>query len=255
LTDGPATYLAAPGELLAFGEDLPHPESGVGNANGLFSGSVSWAGALGELRLSDSLSGNATLRDANGMAVASATGSIGPLTLDTPGVYTFELTKPIGKAVATVTSTFDTTHSDAIAPAFRSMRIVDAGGHLSTSFTAASAASLHFGAIDIVASGLIANYELVKKATVSWSPHGLNDWRALQTEVEGEELANSLDEAAALGHPPAGTAFVADLGPITRSRGDADLRVRIEDASGNATEYTLAPALTVRDARRRTAEK
>ena len=256
LTDGPATYVAHEGDLLAFGEATPHPEMSISAAGGNFFSNVTWTGALGESLGIESFTGTATLRDANGATVASASPALGLLALPSPGVYTFELTKKFGSASARVTSKVDSTKFDSAPPTFRSMRIVDKTNRLSGAFAAGSAATLTFTAIDVVPGpngGSTFAYVSGSRTSVAWSPHGASKWSTLQTNVGRMEMANTFDELSLLGHPPAGTLFTTDLSPLTRTRGDIDLRIHIEDATGNSTEYVLAPALTVGEARRRTA--
>jgi hypothetical protein len=256
LTDGPATYVAREGELLAFGETTPHPETQISASNGSFAGSVIWSGALAESLGIESFSGSAKLRDANGAVVATGSPFLTDVKLPSPGVYTFELTKKIGNADAIVTARVDSTKQDPFCPSLRSFRIVDKTNRLSNAFAAGSQATLNFTAIDLVPSdsGLPAfAYVAGSRTSVSWSLHGTGNWRTLQTNIGRMEMANTFDELSQLGHPAAGTLFTTDLSPITRTRGDVDLRIHIEDVLGNWIEYVLAPALTVGEARRRPA--
>ncbi|HJT17529.1 MAG TPA: S8 family serine peptidase, partial [Thermoanaerobaculia bacterium] len=203
----PDAYTAKPGEALSFGEGLLHPEA-------VSFGSLvqtAWVGALDEqlpyLNQSATLDVHDTSFDL----------SAGP---------------------ARLTATFDPTKSDAVPPVLRSFRVVDRDGVVTSVVPANTPATLRFAAIDGAFTGLVAE----PKTSVSWKPHGAIEWLPLAAIVEAEDIGSY----GTLGHLPAGSVFSADLSSVTqRAAGDVDLRVHVEDAAGNAIDYTLSPAIAV----------
>jgi hypothetical protein len=203
----PDAYVAKTGEALSFGDGLVHPEA-------VSFGSLvqtAWVGALDEQLPYLNASATLDVHDTD-----------------------FELTAGAAK----LTATFDPSKTDAVPPMLRSFRVVDRDGAVTSVVPVNAPATLRFAAIDGGFSGLVAE----PKTTVAWKPHGATEWLPLVATVEAEDVGSY----ASLGHFPAGSVFAADLSTITQSAvGDIDLRVHVEDATGNAIDYTLSPAIVV----------
>ena len=239
LTDSPMTYVVHAGEQIVVGDGPIHPDVQMTIAQGSLQNMIKWYGALDEAR-----SGDAKLMKTR--------------TTDADGVYTVEATIPVtlnGVAgEANVTARADSRLSDTAPPTFRGLRIVDAAGRVASAFQPGAGGTLRFAVIDVVSTTTVA---LVPPGmtTISWRPRGGN-WQPLTPLVEVQEIANSDDEIAQLGHPPVGTVFAADLSAATKATvGPVDVRIHVEDANGNTTELTLAPAFIVTGGKHRAAGK
>jgi len=136
---------------------------------------------------------------------------------------------------------FGTNAEDLVAPTLTSLRVTKSNGRLTDRVDLHSAASLVFSAADF-------NYptdltrQLNSAATrVSYRVHGTGEWRPLTVVLTGTDEGNR----AAVGHIPAGDLYRVDLSAATPASGFIDLRIELEDAAGNRTSWTQAPAFAV----------
>jgi subtilisin family serine protease len=257
LLSGPTTYFVRLDEPIVLGQGTMHPEVLMLFFQGSLGSAINWIGAWDEVRAAEAQS--MTMRLTNGAGTVITT----PTSLP-PDVYRLEATVPIALAnvagEASVTAKIDSRLSDTAPPMLRSLRVVDSSGRQTTTLVATGGGTLRFAAQDFVPfpNGRGATNALVpaEKTTASWRPHGAGEWQPLTPVIEAEEVANTSEEYAALGHPPMGTLFACDLADVTRQvGGPIDVRIHVEDVSGNTMETTLAPAFTVVPGKRRAVEK
>ena len=251
---GGAETEMAPGETATFGDGPVTPRDYVVAEKDGFWGAVGWHGSLDEYRLIDANFQKDTLYDGAGNVVrAGGTITGSPLP---PGPYRLEsIDSDYRVAGAAGTATFegwiDTSRADAACPQFTSMRIVDDRGRTTSSLGTNSDSALVFSAIDRIQlpTGGSARQPIRADATrVDYRLHGTTTWKPLPVTVTATEF----DADAPVGHPPAGTTFRADLkNATTGTVGFVDLRVHVEDPSGNAIEAQLEPGMMVGTARRR----
>jgi hypothetical protein len=153
-------------------------------------------------------------------------------------------------AEATLTSTFDLGRDDAAPPAITSLSIGDGSGRVSSTLPTGSASTLTFSAVDLAT---FAFGEVQRERTVvevrAHGAGGAVPWVALNAVEVGEDFTSPPE----LGRPPDGILYRVDLAGITSSlTGAVDLKISIEDPSGNSTVYALEPAFVVRGGRART---
>ncbi|HEY0370844.1 MAG TPA: hypothetical protein VGD79_02525, partial [Thermoanaerobaculia bacterium] len=143
---------------------------------------------------------------------------------------------------------------DGAPPSLTALRLLNANGRVTTSLRAREAGTLLFSAIDRVPApdGGAKRGPVVAEATrLRWRPHGTDQWRTLSLTITGHEIANGQTEFDALGHVPIGTAFRADLTPLTQEAMPIDIAIHVEDLSGNRYDYTIDSGFTVHGDRRR----
>ncbi|HEX6098180.1 MAG TPA: S8 family serine peptidase [Thermoanaerobaculia bacterium] len=258
LTKAPTTYVAAPEEVLPFGAGLAHPQTTHWVQDGELLTGTRFHGSLDEERDAEAIGSNVVLRDEAGNVVRSGKIFIPPFQI-TPGAYQFELSKP--HAIAGVLgevrllAAFDTRRTDGAPPSLTALRLLGGNGRIASSLGVHEAGALLFSAIDRVPVERGAQRGPVVAETVRlrWKVHGTAEWRTLPLTIVGHEIANGQAEFDALGHIPVGTAFRADLAPITAAGAALiDLSLTVHDPSGNTYDYTMAPAFAVRGERRRT---
>lgn len=242
-TNAPTTYIAQPGELLEFGDGLTHLLLNMSMREGVATLLPAFKGALDEDVTNYARGTQLTLRDGAGNVVR--TGDAGWQNVLTE-LDRYDLT--ITKTNGALHATFDTSRADSIPPSLTSLRALDADGHNTSVLTKGEASTLLFSAIDTVPNptdGTVTN-AAIHSMTARWRVHGTENWTPLAMTTISTEIE-------ALAHPPAGTTFRADLSPAATTPQSIDLTFHCEDASGNAFDWTLSPALTVVDvARRRT---
>ena len=246
LTPGPTTYFAHPGEKLVLGDGVLHPELQMLMFKGALLLYMPWFGAWDELRSGETPSMKVTITNGAGDVITK------PTSLP-DDVYQLQATMPIRMAGnggdATVTARVDSRLADAAPPMLTSFRVLDPTGRQTMSLPVTGGGMLRFSAIDYFSSADVARLTpaLVagERTTAAWRPHGASEWQPLTTTIELQEMPATPAEMANLGHPPVGTVFGCDLSPATRSGGAVDVRLHVEDPSGNSLEYVLAPAFVV----------
>ena len=227
-----ATPVIDPDEEITLGGGVAYPTAIVWGFQELLFANIDWSGPYGEQRIGDAKRTRATLYDADG---AVAPGDAFPAgstfgytaTLPESGRYTLEATAGNG----TLRATFDSTKVDRTPPILTSLRI---DGNR----------TLHFSAIDFGTMG-VADLER-DRTTVSVRRHGTEAWSTRTPVVAGEDFGSPTSPLFFLRYP-AGLLYRTDLGPID---GTIDVRLSVEDAEGNRTEYVIAPAFTVVGRRR-----
>jgi hypothetical protein len=155
-------------------------------------------------------------------------------------------------AEGTISSTFDTRLEDSSPPVMTSLRLEDGSGRTSAAFSKGSAAAVYFSAVDLkdFGYGEIAS----EKTRIEYRPHsgGEEGSREPWTVVTAVEVGNDLEEIPEM--PVAGRdgiLYRVDLSGVTSTlSGPIDLRISIEDPSGNTTVYTVEPALVIFSGRR-----
>ncbi len=250
-TNSPTTYLAKSGETLTFGGGPIHPE-GVAFIDGnTFNAGGSWAGPLDEARAVDALSAKTVLRDESGAIVATDA----PFQIPKPGIYQAEITN----GPATFRARIDSRLADNAAPVLRALRIVDADGRETPVVFRGAHATLRFAALDLAYQSDTHTFTYAlpsaKTATASWRVHGSAVWQQLALRVEASDVANTADDVITLGHVPVGLVFASDLTAVAQTDASIDMRLHVEDDSGNAIDYELDNAFTVAEGRQRAVTK
>jgi Subtilase family len=257
LTKAPTTYVAAPDEVLPFGDGLAHPQTTHWVENGELLTTAHFYGSLNEERDAEAIGANLVLRDEAGNVVRSGKIFMPPFEV-APGAYRFELSKP--HAISGILGelrlqmAFDTRRPDGAPPSLTALRLLGGNGRVASSLGVHEAGALLFSAIDRVPvePGAKRGPVVAETTRLRWRVHGSPTWNTLPVTIVGHEIANGQEEFDALGHVPIGTAFRADLTPITESgAGLIDLSLFVEDAFGNSYDYTIAPAFAVHGDRRR----
>lgn len=211
-----------------------------------------WAGELGESRTSDRLLISTTqTRSADGVVISS--GARYPLNLDVsvPGAYRIEASSsvmslyPTVPRQAKVTMNLNSSRADYFPPVFTGAMLFDGAGKFATRLEPNGGGSLQFAAADYSYAGLagsvIRTYSPVKsEATKAWyRASGAADWLPLTVTQVMEDTSSTLSQ---------GILFRADLSPLTNisdPRRLYDIKLDVEDASGNTTSYQLTPAFSV----------
>ncbi|MGZ4809046.1 MAG: S8 family peptidase [Thermoanaerobaculia bacterium] len=233
----PDAYIAHTGETLAFGDGAAHPEAAIVAASSMLTLQSSWIGALDEHLGFEDVASKIVVRNSDGAVVAPGT------PLPAPGKYRAD----ISAGATTLIANFDSSLEDASPPMLRGMRVLDSESMETSVIPARTPATLHFAAVDAGFTRLVAE----SRTTVSWRPHDAMEWLQLPVIVEAEDFG-SFDQ---LGHIPAGSMFTSDLWRVTSSTvGPVDVRVHVEDVSGNSIDYTAPSAfVVVANGRRRAA--
>ena len=234
---GIASPVIASDEEIVLGGGAVFPTVTLSGFQNIFFANIEWTGTYGEQRLGDAARMRATLYDADGSALGPGDSfRIGPTlvyntTLPSDGVYTFEAQAGNG----TLRATFDSAKLDRTPPILTSLRIEDNR-------------TLLFSAIDFGALGIA---DLAReRTTVSVRRHGTDTWTTRTPLIDAEDFGSPGGPLPIFGFP-AGVLYRADLGRID---GAVDVRLSVEDAEGNRTEYVLERAVTV-SGRRRAAER
>ncbi|HEX9161064.1 MAG TPA: S8 family serine peptidase [Thermoanaerobaculia bacterium] len=244
-TVGPIAYVAKSGEPLTFGGNPKLAQISVEVLHDNLSVGGGLIGPLGELQPLDASATTVTVRDASGVTVPS----FGPLA---PGVYEAEVTTGTSKFLGRV----DSRLPDSMDPLITLLRIVNEEGQQTAVIHHNEHATLRFAALDFLlsADGNTFDLQLVDaaKTSASWRAHGSPFWLPLAVTLEKTEIARNFDEVnTVLGHPAAGSIFSSDLTAAIQTDGAVDLRLHVEDPSGNSVDYELDEAFTVGPARTR----
>lgn len=221
-TLAPSAHLAANASEIALGRGAAHPF-----------GLAGFLGGFGETRRTDK---HWQLFDPTGTLAASGTS-------ETPQV------QPRHRYVSTNTAlrgeldvVFGDNASDLLAPTFTSLRVLNTAGALSEHVAVGEAATLRFSAADFT-SDFSTRITRPERTRVSWRAHGDIAWIPLQVVVEGTDTGSP----STLGHVPSGDLYRADLTPATATAKFIDLRIELEDASGNRTTWTQLSVFAVGD--------
>ncbi len=243
-TPEPNIYRVPPGSVLTFGDSPIFPRSGIGMENGQFACALAWQGPAGEERSLDATLAANTLFDDAGKVVRQGQLAGPPLP---PGAYRVQSVNRdymVGgvPGSATFTASFDTRGNDGYPPTLTALRVLDGSGVQSSSVPSGSAAALVFSAEDI--SDLTRTPDPLpdQSERVAYRAHGTTDWHSLSPVVVALDYVTTED----LGHPPSGTLFRADLSAVTATMsGLIDIRMQVQDLTGNAIELLLEPAFAV----------
>lgn len=250
----PVTYCWPAGELVSFGDGLSVPRVAFRGASSAgLTVEAELEGAKGEARVA-AVPTELTLFDAGGAELARGLDRLGlpdapgamRVELQTRGAYTLEGMD----GTATMSLRLGSGTADPVPPVPTTLRVVDAGGRAASRIGAGSVARMIVSAIDHDGSLLPARVDDAS-LDVSVRPTGTLAWTVLPVRITGE------DYESCPARRPEGTIVSADLGAVTSGpRGYYDVRVRVADPAGNASETTLSPAfalvapLRVRTARR-----
>jgi subtilisin family serine protease len=252
------------GEQVVIGEGPALPILSLGSDDGTLFSTLRWFGPHGEQRSYDARHTHATLTGSDGQQIPFLEPSPSPpgisagvrlmAELPAPGVYRFEAFSDSFDvagipAEATITCTFDSRSDDSAPPMIRSLRFEDGTGRTTAAFSKGSAPAVTFSAIDLtrLGHGGIAKektrleYRSHSPGTGSQTP-----WTTLTAVEIGDDLENP-----GLRFPPDGVLYRVDLSGVTSTlSGPVDLRISIEDPSGNATVYAIEPAFVIHGGRR-----
>ena len=147
------------------------------------------------------------------------------------------------RSLGTIEARFGANSEDLATPAITSFRIEGGDEQPTARFAIGEATTLHFSAADFAASGYFKTQPSSPEATRAfYRARGSIDWQPLPVVLAGSENG----ERRELRHYPAGDIFRVDLTPATALANSAvDLRVEVEDASGNRLSWTQEPAFFV----------
>ena len=191
------------------------------------------------------------LRDGAGLLLREGTAADNFVIADfgQRGPYRADLRMKTGQQISLA---FDLSRDDFVPPSLTSLRIIDGDGRIVTGVAPRAAATLLFSASDLTfePGGYPSHITGTHATRASWRIAGGN-WQELPLTVTRSDFG----EPAELHYMPTGVHYSADLGPITHSVvGDIDLRIELEDASGNTSTSIMEDAFTI-GARRRASGK
>jgi subtilisin family serine protease len=148
--------------------------------------------------------------------------------------------------IGTLVNEFDPEGADSTPPTLTSLALLQEGQTVRSTTTFASPLVLRFSAADFNGTGN-RTYQAVDTGTarVYVRRHGAESWALVPVVAIDEENGD-----ADIGRDPIGVLFEADLSAATRIPGSVDLRLSIEDAAGNRTDWVLEPALEITGGRR-----
>jgi hypothetical protein len=246
----PAAYRVGEHGTIALGESLLHSETAVWLSGTRFRIVPNMTGPAGEVH-EDANSFTFELRD--GAGVLLRRGSAWPFLSDDfgqAGRYRADLKMKNGGELLLA---FDTSIPDFHPPSITSLRVVDADGRIVSRIARSASATLAFSAIDLTTlpDSDYLNDFAAPVVRASWRTAG-GPWQVLPLDdVVLTDLDNPIDSR----HLESGVHYRVDLGPITRSvYGRIDLRIELEDSSGNASTSIIEDALEI-GGRRRAAGK
>jgi subtilisin family serine protease len=239
------------GNAFSFGVGLVYPLQSFGNSVLPLRPSIytDFAGELNEVRTQQRFRTTTSIFNSDGNV--QTTGSRYPQTVDmsVKGKYRIEAVDsttqlfPTVPRTATVIMNLDSSRSDYFPPVFTALMLFDGAGQLVTRLEPNGGGSLQFAAADFTYTGVIGavtkTYGSVRAESTkaSYRVSGTSDWLPLGVTQVVEDPNN-------------GILFRADLSPLTNIAGARqfyDLKLDIEDPSGNSTSYQLAPAFSVGD--------
>jgi hypothetical protein len=251
----PTRYVPPPSSLLTIGDGPVYPQlSGIFLEGDWLSAGARWSGPLDEDRLRDYSHTTVFLREANGNTIAQERNGY---RLPSHGVYSLEVFNRGGSvagiaSLGTLWQRFDTRLPDFEPPTVTALRIVDAQGVQTSRLTKNTQGELLFAAADYARNEEPVRYQRVRseKTAVSWRPHGNGPWQPLvSTEIlEDKDQTEYYFSGIEFDR---GILYRVPLEAPTCVSGAIDLRIAIEDPSGNVTEWTMEPGLIVGDSKRR----
>lgn len=260
-------------ERFAIGDGPAFPNATIfGRPEGMMA-TIRWSGPHGENRIYDAKRTKAELYDAGGSLIATGHPApvdpgflLGPAPgfqmfapLPSPGAYALEASNSSFKvaglpARGSLRVKFDSSRSDSAAPMLTSLRIDDGNGRTTASIADPSRATLTFSAVDNGGSGF---GDLRRERTlVQFRPHGAgaDAWSSRTPVVLADDFASNTPGIQF--RQPDGVLYRVTLGEAgTSLRGAVDVKIRIEDAEGNSTEYVIEPAFVITPNRRRSAAR
>jgi subtilisin family serine protease len=211
----PGAYSVGPGETLRIGEAPLHPRSLVEATDAGFTVSPWFAGPAGEFMEAAGVGFAYELRDASGTVIGEGVAEAPYVSKAAPrGAYRATIRSRTGTELAL---SFDSTREDSNPPMLTSLRILGGDGALATGVAPGEHATLTFSANDDA-----------RTARAWWRADG-GDWQSLPVSVTNRVYRGELP---------------------TNVFGGIDLRVELEDASGNLATATIDDAFSV-GARRR----
>jgi subtilisin family serine protease len=239
------------GSDFSFGVGLVYPLQSFGNSTLPLRPSIytDFAGELNEVRTQQRFRTTTSIFNADGAVQSS--GSRYPQTVDlsVKGKYRIEAVDsttqlfPTVPRTASVTMNLDSSRADFFPPVFTALMLFDGAGKLVTRLEPNGGGSLQFAAADFTYTGVIGSvtksYGSVRSESTkaSYRVSGTTNWLPLGVTQVVEDPNN-------------GILFRADLSPLTNivgARQFYDLKLDIEDPSGNTTSYQLVPAFSVGD--------
>ena len=245
----PWTYVASRVDTLQFGIGVATPQLLYAALPGAVGVQLGLSGELGEFT-----SGRGSMRyqlfDRDGRLLSTTNDVmrvdfLQPHRLEIDAEQTHWVGSREGRAH--VSASFGGASADKLPPRMTSVAVFDAWSRLVDSIGKSTAARLRFSALDL-ADGTEALQHVNTAATKVWVRlEGTTEWRPLQPLIQAEDF-----EPRTVGDPPRGTIFECALSEVTESEGLYDLRIDVEDPTGNSTETILQPAFEVVGAPKRT---
>jgi subtilisin family serine protease len=253
------------GEQVVIGEGPARPVLHLASSDGILGATLHWFGPHGEQRAYDARHTRATLFDGDGQPIPFREPSP-PLPpgmsaavrlaaeLPAPGVYRFEAFSDSFDvagipAEATITTTFDSGSDDSSPPGITSLRLEDGTGRTTAAFSKGSAPAVTFSAIDLARFGYGAIAK--EKTRFEYRSHTRGaESQAPWTTLTPVELGDDLEDTG-VHFPFDGVVYRVELNEVTSTlSGPVDLRITIEDPSGNTTVYAIEPAFVIHGGRR-----
>jgi hypothetical protein len=239
------------GAAFSFGVGLVYPLQSFGNSTFPLRPSIytDFAGELNEVRTQQRFRTTTSIFNSDGALQNSGSRYPQVIDLSVNGKYRIEAVDsttqlfPTVPRTALVTMNLDSSRADYFPPVFTAMMLFDGAGKLVTHLEPNGGGSLQFAAADFTYTGMIGavtrTYGSVRgeSTKASYRISGTNDWLPLGVTQVVEDPNN-------------GILFRADLSPLTNIAGARqfyDLKLDIEDPSGNTTSYQLTPAFSVGD--------
>lgn len=242
----PAAYSVEEGGLISLGETPASPASFVDTRGTAFAVFPGFAGPVRESLVGLHSDLQYELRDDGGTLLREGTNG-GNIIDDfgRTGAYraTFRTRNGVELALR-----FDTSLPDHNPPSLSSLRVVGADARVVSRVAAGEAATLAFSVVDITrdTNGVARHSNQLRTPRVSWRI-GSSAWQQLPLTVAFEDVG----DPEQLGHFETGVHYRSDLSAITTSTaGNLELRVELEDTSGNTSTSVMKDVLKVGQRRR-----
>jgi subtilisin family serine protease len=250
LNISPTAYELPRGTTMKFGDTPLWPYAGFAVNRGLWSFVSHWKGPLAEERGRETNTALSSAFAPDGTLLFSAPFGFQRLGTLEPGRYRLtsvvsDLTIAGVPGQATFTGFAEVGQSDAFLPIFTTLRIVDESERQVAKLARNAHGSLLFSAADNIHDEnrvYVLRVPPREDATlVEYRQHGTSAWRPLPALVTARQYQNN-----SFLNGGVGTVYRVDLSAVTAELvGAVDLRVKIEDATGNTSELLLEPAFTI----------
>lgn len=163
-------------------------------------------------------------------------------------VYDYVVTDTVAsvdgmKGKSVMANHFDVSADDYSSPTLRMLQLRDADGNVTDRFDNATGAKVDFVAVDpdelMGDDGTLTwNFKKPSAVEISYAPYGTEDWQSLSAE-----------ELPEYGRSNFGYAYQAALDNVKGNSEDGwfNLKIRLEDETGNYQEQTICPAFKIDD--------